>query len=446
MSPTRFSVRVAARFAEDGVDTIDLEVMASNAEARAVYARWGFRDEVLVLAAPVAALVERLGVEAPTTSFGSIHVQTDDVDVILKAVEMFVPRLLGRSTGSIVTQPRGGYVTVYDDACDRDPAMLRRLAKEISARTGLVVIAVGVEQEALVRMILLDRGGIVDEYASVPEFHGPLPPGEVVALNANPVVVERYTGAAQAAVRAATPVARVPSDLPPARELLAGLASRARARRAPSTAGPTCPRTTRRSGSSADVGTPADRRAAVPVLRARPDRARREGHRVRDGRDRPGRSPAWVYELNPIGKVPVLERDGLGAAGVGRDQRVPRGGLPRAAAPPARIATQRANARLLIFRHDDFTDPYYALRRKEAGAEVAFAGELEALDATPCRGRPISPGKAFGLADIAYVPWVLRARDLLGVSFESYPSLVDWLARLAERPSIQAELEVIAAL
>ena len=52
---------VAARFAADGVDTIDLEVMASNTAARAAYARWGFRDEVLVLAAPVAALAERLG-------------------------------------------------------------------------------------------------------------------------------------------------------------------------------------------------------------------------------------------------------------------------------------------------------------------------------------------------------------------------------------------------
>ena len=214
-----------ARFAEDGVETIDLEVMASNEHARAVYERWGFRDEVLVLAAPVATLLERLGGDADAPSFGSIHVQTDAADVIVKAIEMFVPRLPGRSTGSIVTQPRGGYVTVYDDVCDRDPAMLRRLAKEISARTGLVVIAVGVEQEALVRMILFDRGGIVDEYASVPEFHGPLPPGEVVALNANPVVVERYTGASQAAVRAATPVARVPSDIPPAAELLAGLAA-----------------------------------------------------------------------------------------------------------------------------------------------------------------------------------------------------------------------------
>ena len=34
-------------------------------------------------------------------------------------------------------------------ACDRDPAMLRRLAKEISARTGLVVIAVGLRPKDL---------------------------------------------------------------------------------------------------------------------------------------------------------------------------------------------------------------------------------------------------------------------------------------------------------
>lgn len=216
---------VLARLADDGVETVDLEVAASNATARAVVARWGLREETLVLSAPVAGLAERLGKAVQAPSFGSIHAQTDDVDAIVKAVEMMVPRLPGRSLGSIVTQPRGGYVTVYDDVCDRDPAMLRRLAREISTRTGLVVIVVGVEQEAVVRMILFDRGGIVDEYASVPEFHRPLPPGEVVALQANPVVVERYTGASQASVRAAAPVAGTPSDLPPARELLASLAA-----------------------------------------------------------------------------------------------------------------------------------------------------------------------------------------------------------------------------
>jgi ribosomal protein S18 acetylase RimI-like enzyme len=215
---------VAVKFAADGVDTIDLEVMASNTAARAAYARFGFRDEVLVLASPVAALADRLGSDAVASSFGSVHVQTDDVDVIQKAVEMFVPRLPGRSRGSIVSQPRNGYVTVYDDVCDRDPSMLRRLAKELSSRTGLVVITLGIEEEALVRMVIFDRGGIVDEYASVPEFHGPLPPGEVIAMHANPVVVERYTSASQASVRAAAPVASAPADLPPARELLAGLA------------------------------------------------------------------------------------------------------------------------------------------------------------------------------------------------------------------------------
>ncbi len=214
---------VAERFLAEGIDTVDLEVMASNTAARVVYSRWGFRDEVLVLAAPVAALAERLGDVIETPSYGAIHVQTDDADAVVKAVEMLVPRLPGRSAGSIVTEPRGGYVTVYDDVCDRDPAMLRRLARELSSRTGLVVATIGVEEEAVLRMILFDRGQIVDEYASVPEFHGALPPGEVVALHANPVVIERYTGASQATVRAVTPVAGVPSDLPPAGELAVGL-------------------------------------------------------------------------------------------------------------------------------------------------------------------------------------------------------------------------------
>ena len=44
-------------------------------------------------------------------------------------------------------------------------------------------------------MVALDRGGIVDEYRSVPEFYGPLPPGDVIGLAANPTVLARLTGA-----------------------------------------------------------------------------------------------------------------------------------------------------------------------------------------------------------------------------------------------------------
>ena len=50
------------------------------------------------------------------------------------------------------------------------------------------MLTLGVEEGAVVRYVLFDRGSIADEYASLPEYHGPLPPGDVVALSANPTV------------------------------------------------------------------------------------------------------------------------------------------------------------------------------------------------------------------------------------------------------------------
>jgi glutathione S-transferase len=52
----------------------------------------------------------------------------------------------------------------------------------------------------------------------------------------------------------------------------------------------------------------------------------------------------------------------------------------------------------------------------------------------------------YGLADIAYVPWLLRARDMLGVELDGFPSVVEWLARLEQRPAIAAEAGIVAAL
>ena len=60
--------------------------------------------------------------------------------------------------------------------------------------------------------------------------------------------------------------------------------------------------------------------------------------------------------------------------------------------------------------------------------------------------RPWLGGSEYGLADIAYVPWLLRARETLGVSFEAYPSVSAWLDRLLERPAVAAEAELVAAL
>src|SRR5947209_17641657 len=94
----------------------------------------------------------------------------------------------------------------------------------------------------------------------------------------------------------------------------------------------------------------------------------------------------------------------------------------------------RALARVWIFRHDDFTRPYYALRRGEDGAAARFDEQLTALDVA-LGERAFLGGDAYGLADIAYVPWVLRARDSLGVALDGHPAVADWLARLLERPA-----------
>ncbi len=192
----------------------------ANLQSLAFYEKLGFREESRNLVLPL-----ELRSVSDGPSFGSIHVQTDDLGAVERAVQQFVPRLPGGSRGSSVTPPHNGWITVYDDACDRDPSVLRRLATELSERTGAVVIAIGIEHEQVVRFVLFEAGRIVDEYLSVPEYYGPLPPGDAIALAANPRVVARLMGAEPAAVRAAARTAASPSGLPPAAELLEQIAT-----------------------------------------------------------------------------------------------------------------------------------------------------------------------------------------------------------------------------
>lgn len=199
--------------------------LEANLDALAFYERLGFREESRRLVVETAALTGTARRAPRGPSFGSVHVQTDDVAAVERAVRQFVPRLPGRSRGSIVSAPRGGWVAVYDDAADRDPAALRRLARELGERMGAVVLAIGVEEGAVTRFVLFERGTIVDEYLSIQEYYGPLPPGDVIALAANPRVVARLTGADPAAVRAASLHAASPDELPPARDVLAGIAA-----------------------------------------------------------------------------------------------------------------------------------------------------------------------------------------------------------------------------
>ncbi len=58
--------------------------------------------------------------------------------------------------------------------------------------------------------------------------------------------------------------------------------------------------------------------------------------------------------------------------------------------------------------------------------------------------QPYLSGREFGLADAAYVPWIVRARDRLDFDLGSFTALSDWLERLTTRPSIVAEIDLVA--
>ena len=144
-----------------------------------------------------------------------------------------------------------------------------------------------------------------------------------------------------------------------------------------------------------------------------------------DLRDR----PSWVYDLNPLGRVPVLD-DGfvLPESAVIMEYLEER--YPEPALLPADLAA-RAQARLAVFRFDTLLgNDYYTFRR---GDHSELARRLDEL-----------PVGLSLFSDIAFVPWVLRLRDRLEYEL---PSRLDvWLASLASRPSVAREVEVVATL
>jgi len=157
-----------------------------------------------------------------------------------------------------------------------------------------------------------------------------------------------------------------------------------------------------------------------------------------------GDRPAWIYEKNPLGKVPVLEEDAFvlpESAVINEylEERYPE--PPLWPADPG----ERSLGRLLVFQFDQLSKPYYALRRGEDGARERLDAELAKLDAV-LQAQPFLSGREYGLADVAYIPWILRARDRMSVQLDPFSAVVDWVARLAARPAIAAELDLVASL
>jgi predicted GNAT family acetyltransferase len=209
-------LRAAAEHVRDaGAETLALGVLESNAGARLLYDRLGFRTVERVLAAPVAGLVAG-AVAGPT--FGVVHVQGDDVEKVRRDAAKALRAEPDVELGT-------GWVRVRSDATDADPERLKSLAKEMSYTSAGVALALGVEQGAVVRYNLFDRGSDVDEYLSVPQYYGQLPPGDVFAMGANATVAARLTGADPKRVREVVRTAESPADLPPAQQLYEQIAA-----------------------------------------------------------------------------------------------------------------------------------------------------------------------------------------------------------------------------
>src|SRR5262249_16094741 len=151
--------------------------------------------------------------------------------------------------------------------------------------------------------------------------------------------------------------------------------------------------------------------------------------------------PDWLYEKNPLGKVPVLEEDAfiLPESDVIMEYLEER--YPEPALLPADPAA-RAIDRLVIFRFDvNLGDAYYAFRRREEGSEEGLRHCLSVMGG----GAPAWQ-LDYGLADIALAPWLIRLRDQLGFDLSPYPALLAMFDEMSERPAIAAEIDVVAAL
>jgi ribosomal protein S18 acetylase RimI-like enzyme len=209
--------RVSDTALAHGSTHVVLDVDSQNRDAIAFYEHLGFEEGAKILRAEIEALLREP--EPPPETVGALHVQTDDAQAVERVVSDFLPRLV---RGASVQVERGrAWTVVRMDPFGQD--VLRKLGVELSYRFGVTVLLT-LEAGAVVRFVVHDRGRMVDEYLSVPDYFGPLPPGDALALRANPTVVSRLTGAQPARVRAVARTADRPADLPPAEELYAQIA------------------------------------------------------------------------------------------------------------------------------------------------------------------------------------------------------------------------------
>jgi ribosomal protein S18 acetylase RimI-like enzyme len=213
-------MRACVEYAEEqGARFVSLDVLHANEVARTVWQRLGFEVDQYLMASPLDRLKGRLEERDGGEQRASTHVQTDDETSVERVIAQFVPRLEAPQVSAT-----DSWIRVADPVLDRDRDAHGRFARELSERLGAVTVALAQEGE-VVRFRLYERGRMVDEYLSVPGHYGELSKGDELALEANPTLVARLTGAAKEDVRRVARTAPSPADLPPAADLYVQIAN-----------------------------------------------------------------------------------------------------------------------------------------------------------------------------------------------------------------------------
>jgi glutathione S-transferase len=153
--------------------------------------------------------------------------------------------------------------------------------------------------------------------------------------------------------------------------------------------------------------------------------------------------PAFMFDKNPTGTVPVLEQDdGFILPESRAILEYLEECFPEPALLPAHVR-ERARVRLALDQFERFAAAYYAWRYRGQSAQE-FHEELQKLDRR-LEAHDYLVGSQFTLADIGYVPWILRAEHH-GAPVRRLAHIAGWLVRLSARPSVAAEIETVEAL
>ena len=116
--------------------------------------------------------------------------------------------------------------------------------------------------------------------------------------------------------------------------------------------------------------------------------------------------PAWLRELNPRNRVPVLDVDGQ----VLWESEALNDFLDETHPEPAMMPSDpidRACVRMVLRRFEDLSDAFYAARREEDGAIEALHAELRWVS-SQLEQSSYLVGESYTLAEPGVWPWITR--------------------------------------